>query len=512
MLGTKWGVVLLNGLQLSRPGVVITRFRTQKTGELMAFLALHSHRLLPREEIAGVIWPDHDVAAGRASLRTSLASLRHQLEPPGTVANSVVFADRVSVHLNPEAFTTDVAAFEAACRLADSAPSLEARLQAAMEAVGLYTGDLLPGQYAEWILSERARLAQSYSYRLHQVIRTLRDENRSEQALPYAHRLIAANACEEEGYLLVMQLSIEAEQPREALHCFENWKRISEEALGATPSSAVCVLADRIRQSLINAPHVFPQSSDAAPTSTARLSETLSGDIVVPKLPSMLDPRKPLLASASAPTELPAARLPLPLTRFFGRDTEILQVARLLAPSLEEWNHGQVDPVQRLVTLTGVGGTGKTRFAIEVARRLHSSAALPVTFVPLADITEPARLPEAIAKALMLPMGPQDGLLDRVVAALAERQPVRPVGGLAAGHRTGRRVGLSALSCPDPGASGAAPGPAGGSQNRTGLPTSLGTGRAGVELPTPLPQTAKVLCPSGRFSWRMDAQSGAARM
>ena len=421
MLDKKWYVVLLSGLQVCRHEHVIDRFRTQKTGEMLAFLALNSRRILPREEIAGIVWPESNIEAGRASLRTALASLRQQLELPGTIANSVVFADRVSVRLNPEAYTTDVADFEAACRIADSAAAVEQRLQAAREAVRLYTGDLLPGYYADWILSERSRLAQNYVYQLRQVISALHDSGQSGQALPYAHRLLAANPYEEEHYLLTMRVCADAQQPGEALHCFEQWKQLSEKSLGAPPSQLACSLAEQIRESFGRTPRrlatrIFTDrifSPRALETErSARIARTTAR-----KTPAV---EATIRTGAEAASIALFARLPLPLTRFFGRETEITQVARLLSPSHEEWYRGPTGPVQRLVTLTGPGGTGKTRLAIEVARRLHAQAALPVTFVPLADISDPSRIMEAIAHALKLPMGLKEDLVGGVAAALAE--------------------------------------------------------------------------------------------
>ncbi len=421
MLDTMWYVVLLNGLQVRRHEHVIDRFRTQKTGELLAFLALHRQRSLPREEVAGIVWPDSDVEAGRASLRTALASLRQQLEPPGAVANSVVVADRVSVRLNPDALTTDVAEFEAACQVADSASVHEQRLQAGLEAIRVYGGDLLPGCYADWILSERSRLAQNYVHQLRQVIRALQDSGQSGQALPYAHRLLAANPYEEEDYLLIMRVCAEAQQPGEALHFFEQWKQLSEKALGAPPSQLACSLAGQIRENIGGTPRrvatraftdrIFSPRALATERS-ARLARTTPRNTPATEAT--------IRTGAESASVAPSARLPLPLTRFFGRDTEITQVARLLSPSHEEWVRGPTGPAHRLVTLTGPGGTGKTRLAIEVARRLHAQAALPVTFVSLADISDPSRILEAVAHALKLPMGLKEDLVGGVVAALAE--------------------------------------------------------------------------------------------
>src|SRR5690242_12215282 len=113
-----WRIQLLGGLRLSQGERTITRFRTQKTAVLLAYLAYHQHRSHPRETLIELLWPDTDEGAARHSLSQALSSLRHQLEPPGVPSGAVIAADRFGVELNPEAATTDVAHFTEALRVA----------------------------------------------------------------------------------------------------------------------------------------------------------------------------------------------------------------------------------------------------------------------------------------------------------------------------------------------------------------------------------------------------------
>ena len=83
--------------------------------------------------------------------------------------------------------------------------------------------------------------------------------------------------------------------------------------------------------------------------------------------------------------------LPLALTVLLGRDADVQTLRRWLA-----------DHVARLITLTGPGGAGKTRLALELARAIAAEGATRVVFVPLAAIRNPAFVASAIAEALGL--------------------------------------------------------------------------------------------------------------
>lgn len=157
-MDTPWQIQLLGGLSARKDDHCITRFAASRAAALLARLALFPRRTHAREELADLLWPDADLEAGRLSLRVCLASLRRQLEPPGTLTGSVLIADRTTVRLNPHSCQSDAAAFEVAIQEAARAQTLEKKREALDYAIGLYNGELLPGFYDEWISDERERL------------------------------------------------------------------------------------------------------------------------------------------------------------------------------------------------------------------------------------------------------------------------------------------------------------------------------------------------------------------
>jgi class 3 adenylate cyclase len=101
--------------------------------------------------------------------------------------------------------------------------------------------------------------------------------------------------------------------------------------------------------------------------------------------------------------------LPVQLTSFVGRSAELSQVRELLSEN-------------RLLTLTGAGGAGKTRLAIEVAAQLSGEFSDGVWCVDLAPITDAELVPLTVARAFGLPDQPGRSTMDTLTRFVADRQ------------------------------------------------------------------------------------------
>jgi non-specific serine/threonine protein kinase len=119
--------------------------------------------------------------------------------------------------------------------------------------------------------------------------------------------------------------------------------------------------------------------------------------------------RRPADAAASvAPEPRPLTNLPVQITSFIGRERELAEIARLLTAT-------------RLLTVTGAGGCGKTRLALQVVAGLLADYSDGVWFVDLAPLTDPTLVGQAIASVLGLQEAMGQSNLSRLQAALKSK-------------------------------------------------------------------------------------------
>jgi predicted ATPase/DNA-binding SARP family transcriptional activator len=397
-----WAIQLLGGLAARRSGQEVTRFRTQKAASLLATLAFHAAPQ-PRETLIELLWPETEPEAGRHNLSNALSFLRRALEPPGVPPGSVLLADRPSVRLNPAAFTTDVFAFERALRQA-AAPGLSEaeRLALRLEAGVLFRGPLLPGFYDDWIAPQATRLSSLFVDLVGQVVPPLLAAGRREEALSLAERAVTTDPFSEPATRRLMEVLAAMEQPSPALRAYRQLEARLRDELDSALSADLQAYARELRAGA---------GSPGSMGSVGSVGSMGSPDEFVPTA------HPPHTAHPPPPTRDPSERLRggefllRTITRFFDRQAEAQRLGELLSA-----------PRTRLVTLTGPGGTGKTRLAVEAGAQLVETAPAgaprAATFVPLAEVAEAERLYDVILRALGgLPL-PGQAPLDQLAAVL----------------------------------------------------------------------------------------------
>ena len=368
---------LLGPPQVMVNGRGVIGVETPKALALLAYLAMEAHRPQPRSALAALFWPDQPAKRALQNLRQALSRLRKAIEDRTPSGDRE--ADPPHLLASPEAiqfnrqsdYWLDVEAFKDL--LAHTQRHRHRRLEACLtcvsrlaQAVETYRGDLLAGLrpvdslvFDEWLLIEREGLRRRACTALHALASSHLARGEPEAACRYARRLSRLDPWNEAAQQLLLRALMLSDGRNAALQHYQAFRQSLADELGVEPESETLALVEQIH----------------------------AGDL------ADMQPHAPAAPSTGSGRAL----LPTPATPFVGREAERRQIADYLASQ-----------EQRLITLYGPGGSGKTRLALEIAAGQAPLWHDGVWFVPLAEA--PAAEP-----ALSLSKGP---LVDALAAAL----------------------------------------------------------------------------------------------
>jgi predicted ATPase/DNA-binding SARP family transcriptional activator/DNA-binding CsgD family transcriptional regulator len=365
-------VRLLGGFRVSVGSRTIgqAEWPLRKAANLLKLLALAPGHRLHRERVMDTFWPDSGRRAASNSLRRTLHSARRVLDPDAG-SRYLVSEDEQLVLCPDASLWVDVEAFEEA-----AAAARRSRVSAAYSAaLDLYAGDLLPSdRYEEWAEEKRRGLRRLYLDRLVELAEAYEERSDLARAVEALRMAVAKEPALEEAHAGLMRLYALSGREGEALVQYERLRATLSKGLGFRPSTATKRLRDEI-------------ASGEFPSTLASLTGVLREE-------------RPLQSSGH--------NLPAPRTSFVGREREMLEVKRELA-------------MTRLLTLTGVGGSGKTRLALEVARELVGAYPDGVWLAELAPLSEGELVPQTVAQALGVKERPGEQLTDTLVEFLRAR-------------------------------------------------------------------------------------------
>ncbi|HEX8994947.1 MAG TPA: AAA family ATPase [Ktedonobacterales bacterium] len=237
---------LLGALRLTCDGEPIPSVNTPRLQSLLAYLVLHSDSPQLRQRLAFLYWPDSSEAQARNNLRQVVHGLRLALP----CFDDFVQADANTLQWRAGAsYSLDIAEFEAALALAEElgGPSDAEERRAALErAATLYTADLLPACYDDWIAPERERLRQRYLHALDQLIRQLEAARDYRGAIDYARRLMRHDPLDEAACRRLMRLLEQVGERAGAMRVYHACATALQRELGIAPSAETLAAYERL--------------------------------------------------------------------------------------------------------------------------------------------------------------------------------------------------------------------------------------------------------------------------
>ncbi|WP_230466114.1 AfsR/SARP family transcriptional regulator [[Actinomadura] parvosata] len=397
---------------------------------LLARLALAGGRRVEPGELVDAIWGDAPPSGPAAALQTLASRLRRALAtrgaagqiPAGVVVQQVAGGYRLAVDVadvDALRFERLAAAGQERLRAGDA----EGAGPALAEAVALW-GDrpgAEPAVVAAVAPTVATRLAQVSIEAVADLAEAESSRGRADAAAARLTALLAEHPVHERAAALLMDALAAQGRQAEALAVYERTRRALADVLGADPGTA---LRERHLRLLRPAPPipvagtperaVPPQGPAAAgaptagvPSAGAPVAGVPSADVPARQVPSAGVPTRDVpgadvpgalsVTAVSEPGPLRPFALPAPLTSFIGRDDDLARIAGLLTTG-------------RLVTVLGPGGAGKTRLALEAARRHQHEYRDGAWLVDLALVTEPAK----VGAAVLAGIGRRDGGLPGV--------------------------------------------------------------------------------------------------
>ena len=328
------------------------KFNTRKTLALLAYLAVSRQRHR-RDSLVNLLWPESSQIRGRALLRNSLSSLRKILEESWIEADweTVALNSRGDLWLDLDRLHQLLAECEA--HEHNSAETCHRCLKSLSEAMDLYQGDFLTGftlkdsiNFDEWQRMQSQNLIADINDGFDRLIRCLKDEGILQKAIGYAQRWLESDKINEAAHRYLIDLYARSGKRVAALNQFRICKKILHEELGVGPDNE-----------------------------TLQLYEAIKTEQIRPYQRSIVDQRP--------------HNLPRQLTSFIGREDEIEEIQQIMQST-------------SLLTLTGSGGCGKTRLAVEAADNLAGEFVDGIWFVALGSLSDPSHIPLAVASALSL--------------------------------------------------------------------------------------------------------------
>ncbi|MBI1741438.1 tetratricopeptide repeat protein [Candidatus Acetothermia bacterium] len=328
----------------------------RKTQLLVKLLLSERGRFFTQDQLIESLFSDHELEKAARSLHRRVSELRHVLEPHlqrGADSRFILHTGVKGYCFSADApCQTDTEEFQKqseAAQEAERAGRWAQALQGYEQAIALYRSDFLEEDlYEEWTIVLRERWRASYLHALARLAECYARLRQFGRAIECCERVLEKEPWHEGIYRQKMLYHYHAGEYSQALQTYQACTEVLKTHLEVGPTPQTQELYEQmLRHDVPTLPQVFPNN------------------------------------------------LPRPLSSFIGREQEIVEIKTLLAGV-----GAQHAAPLRLVTLTGIGGCGKTRLALRVASELLKEFPDGVWWVELAALANSVLVPQAVASAV----------------------------------------------------------------------------------------------------------------
>jgi predicted ATPase/DNA-binding SARP family transcriptional activator len=382
------GVWLLGGVEAARDGTPAPVPGT-KAQALMALLALAAPHPVSGDRLIEELWGDEQPANPANALQAQVSQLRRQLGAEAVVRRGSGYAlaapaDAVDVHR----FEALVEAGRAAMARADAREAVE-QFQAALALVrGPALGELTNFGFAR---EAATRLAELELVAHEGLADAKLAEGRHAEVMGAAAALVRAHPLRERFHAQLILALYRGGRQADALRAYQDARAALVEELGIEPGPELQALERAVlAQDPVLDLQPPPRSARAVPKTAGAVSPEPGpggGASAVGAATSTADDLAEAWRAARAEA------LPAPLTPMVGREAELARAGELLRTT-------------RVLTLTGPGGAGKTRLALEVARAWPDDE--HVWFVDLGALADAERVAVTLAAVVGVPTAPDE--------------------------------------------------------------------------------------------------------
>ncbi|WP_099362395.1 BTAD domain-containing putative transcriptional regulator [Fredinandcohnia onubensis] len=210
-----------------------------KAKELLELFVTMRNRMIAREEIFAMLWPEHEEAAAARDFKVALNALNNALEPNRVARSTPFFIQRngSSYGLNQEAgYQLDIIEFEEWIHAGLYEKDTDQIIKCLRRALEYYEGDYLPNRrYEDWCLGERERLQVLFLRGAERIAQGFVQTEEFEEAIYWCEQILAKDRTWEEAYRLLMFCYYHKNNRPQAIKWYRKCVAALEEELGVDP-------------------------------------------------------------------------------------------------------------------------------------------------------------------------------------------------------------------------------------------------------------------------------------